>query len=258
MPNNLEVRSPPSRTLMMLESRALTEFGAFWLMRPWLSMTPRGDGHPVLVLPGLLADDNSTQALRGFLNAHGYKAHGWKQGRNLGLRGTVERDMLARIDDLFERHGRRKISLVGWSLGGLYARQLAKLVPGKVRCMISLGSPFVGSPKATNAWRLYEIASGSKVEEQDLMGGGLADAPPVPTTSIYSRTDGICAWQNCLNVEGPEVENIEVHGSHCGLGHLPAAVYAIADRLVQPEGAWKKFERSSGWRAVAFPDWERS
>lgn len=124
--------------------------------------------------------------------------------------------------------------------------------------MISLGSPFIGSPKATNAWRVYEMASGSKVDDQDLFSAGLAEAPPLPTTSIFSRTDGICAWQNCLNEEGPEAENIEVHGSHCGLGHLPAAVYAVADRLAQAEGAWKKFDRSSGWRAVAFPDCRRN
>ena len=254
---HVEARSPPSKALIMMESRALTEFGAFWLMRPWLSITPRGDGHPVLVLPGLLADDTSTQALRGFLDSHGYEAHGWQQGRNVGLRGTVEQDMVARINKLFEHHGRRRISLVGWSLGGLYARQLAKLSPDKVRCVISLGSPFIGSPKATNAWRIYEMASGARIEEQNLISSGLAEPPPVPTTSIFSRTDGICAWQNCLNGEGPEVENIEVHGSHCGLGHLPAAVYAIADRLAQPEGAWKKFDRSSGWRALAFPDWRR-
>ena len=141
---------------MLMEGRALSELSAFWLIRPWLSVSARGDGHPVLVLPGLLADDASTRALRGFLNSHGYKAHGWKQGRNCGLRGTLEGDMLARIDELFERHGGRKISLVGWSLGGLYARQLAKLAPDKVRCVISLGSPFAGSPKSTNAWRVYE------------------------------------------------------------------------------------------------------
>ena len=249
---------PPSTALRLLELRVVPEFGAFWLMRPWLSsVAPLGDGHPVLVLPGLLADDASTHALRGFLNSHGYQAHGWNQGRNFGLRANLERDMLARIDELFERYGRRRISLVGWSLGGLYARQLAKIVPDKVRCLISLGSPFAGSPKSTNAWRAYEMASGSKVEEHDPFGGTLAGAPPVPTTSIFSRSDGICAWQACLNEDGPESENIEVYGSHCGLGHHPAAVYAIADRLAQPEGQWKKFDRR-GWRALAFPDWQRS
>lgn len=240
---------------MLMEGRAVSELSAFWLLRPWLSVTSRGDGHPVLVLPGLLADDGSTQALRGFLNSHGYTAHGWNQGRNFGLRGTLESDMLARVDELFERHGRRRISLVGWSLGGLYARQLAKLAPDKVRCVISLGSPFAGSPRSTNAWRAYEWASGSAVDEQT-MPVALAEAPPVPTTSIFSRTDGICAWQTCLNPDSPLSENIEIDGSHCGLGHHPAAVYAIADRLTQPEGAWKKFDRT-GWRALFFPDWRR-
>jgi pimeloyl-ACP methyl ester carboxylesterase len=242
----------------LLEARALPEFGAFWLIRPWLSaVTPGGDGHPVLVLPGLLADDASTRALRGFLNSHGYQARGWQQGRNFGLRPNLERNMLARIDELFECHGRRRISLVGWSLGGLYARQLAKIVPDRVRCVITLGSPFAGSPKSTNAWRTYELASGSKVEDQVDLLDRLAEAPPVPTTSIFSRTDGICAWQACLNEEGPEVENIEVYGSHCGLGHHPAAVYAVADRLAQPDGAWTKFDRS-GWRHIVFPDWRRT
>ena len=160
------------------------------------------------------------------------------------------------FDELYARYGHRKISLVGWSLGGLYARQLAKVAPDKVRCMISLGSPFAGSPKSTNAWRAYEMVSGSKVEDQDLLDA-LIEAPPVPTTSIFSRTDGICAWQSCLNADGPTSENIEVVGSHCGLGHHPAAVYAIADRLAQPEGDWKKFNRS-GWRRMAFPDWQRA
>jgi pimeloyl-ACP methyl ester carboxylesterase len=249
---------PPSAALMMMESRALPELGAFWLMRPWLSLSARGDGHPVLVLPGLLADDASTRSLRGFLNSHGYRAHGWKQGRNYGLRGNLESEMQARLDDLFERHGRRKVSLVGWSLGGLYARELAKAASDKVRCVISLGSPFAGSPRSTNAWRAYEWASGSKVDEAAFAGrsGTLAEAPAVPTTSIFSRTDGICAWQACLNVDGPLSENIEVDGSHCGLGHHPAAVYAIADRLAQPEGAWQKFDRR-GWRAAVFADWRR-
>src|SRR5262249_43004428 len=158
---------PPSTALQLLEVRVVPEFCAFWLTRPWLSSVAlRGDGHPVLVLPGLRADDNSTCALRSFLNAHGYTAHGWKQGRNFGLRPNLERGMLARIDELFERYGGRRLSLVGWSLGGLYARRLAKIAADKVRCLISLGSPFAGSPKSTNAWRTYELVSGSQHQDQ--------------------------------------------------------------------------------------------
>ncbi|MCW5734897.1 MAG: alpha/beta hydrolase [Enhydrobacter sp.] len=243
----------PSGALAFLEGRALPELAAFWLMRPWLSTTPRGDGHPVLVLPGLLADDVSTKPLRDFLKSHGYQAHGWKLGRNRGLRANVESDMRSRLDELFGRYDSRKVSLVGWSLGGLYARQLAKRAPEKVRCVITLGSPFAGTPESTNAWQAYEWASGSKIDTPSLLTEGLAEPPPVPTTSIFSRTDGVCAWQTCLNPEGEQAENIEVHGSHCGLGHHPAAVYAVADRLAQPEGAWKKFDRTTGWRPLTFP-----
>jgi len=252
-----EALRPPSRTLLFLEGRALQELGAFMMLRPWLAAAPRGDGHPVLVLPGLLASDLSTRPLRSFLKGQGYAAHGWKQGRNLGLRAGIEDAMLARVEELHERYGYRKISLVGWSLGGIYARQIAKMVPDKVRSVISLGSPFAGSPKATNAWRVYEFASGQSVEDSEhKMAGALATPPPVPTTSVFSRTDGICAWQTCINEESEQVENIEVYGSHCGLGHHPAAVYAVADRLAQPEGNWKKFDRS-GWKSLVFPDWRR-
>ena len=248
---------PPSRTLLLLEGRAVQELGAFIVLRPWLAAAPRGDGHPVLVLPGLLASDLSTGPLRSFLKTQGYAAHGWNEGRNLGLRPGVEQAMMQRIEELYARYGGRKLSLVGWSLGGIYARQLAKRLPDKVRSVISLGSPFTGSPKATNAWRVYELASGQRVDDRDNhIAGALADPPPVPTTSIFSRSDGICAWQTCLNEERDEVENIEVYGSHCGLGHHPAAVYAIADRLAQPEGQWKKFDRS-GWRSMVYPDWRR-
>lgn len=254
----VEALRPPSRTLLFLEGRAVQELGAFWMLRPWLAAAPRGDGHPVLVLPGLLASDLSTQPLRSFLNSHGYAAHGWNQGRNLGLRSGVERSMLDRVEELYDRYGGRRISLVGWSLGGIYARQLAKRVPEKVRLVISLGSPFTGSPKATNAWRVYEFASGHRVDDHEQhIAGPLSAPPPVPTTSIFSRSDGICAWQTCLNEETGTAENIEVYGSHCGLGHHPAAVYAVADRLAQPEGQWKKFDRS-GWKSVVFPDWKRA
>jgi pimeloyl-ACP methyl ester carboxylesterase len=248
---------PPSRTLMLLEGRAIHELGAFLGALPLLSLAPRGDGHPVLVLPGLVASDTSTRPLRSFLKSRGYAVSGWRQGRNLGPREGVQHAMVDLVHELSDTHG-RKVSLIGWSLGGVYARQLAKMMPDRVRSVITLGSPFAGSPKATNAWRIYEMASGRRADEQDPpFGGSISATPPVPTTAIFSRTDGICAWQACLNKDGPQAENIEVYGSHCGLGHHPAVVYAIADRLAQPEGAWKKFDRS-GWRHLVFPDWQRT
>jgi pimeloyl-ACP methyl ester carboxylesterase len=244
---------PPSRTLMFLEGRAIHEFGAFIGALPLLSLAPTGDGHPVLVLPGLVASDTSTRPLRTFLKNRGYAASGWRQGRNLGLREGVRDAMVDLVHELGDDHG-RKVSLVGWSLGGLYARQLAKMMPERVRSVITLGSPFAGHPKATNAWRVYELASGRRADEEDSrFGGSLASPPPVPTTAIFSRTDGICAWQGCKEKSSATSESIEVESSHCGMGHHPAVVYAVADRLAQAEGQWQPFDRS-GWRSLVFPD----
>jgi pimeloyl-ACP methyl ester carboxylesterase len=244
---------PPSKTLMFLEGRAIHELGAFLGALPLLSLAPTGDGHPVLVLPGLVASDSSTRPLRHFLRNRCYAVSGWRQGRNLGLRDGVQDAMVDLVHELSDTSG-RKISLVGWSLGGLYARQLAKMMPGRVRSVITLGSPFAGDPKATNAWRVYEVASGRRADEEDgRFGGSLSETPPVPTTAIFSRTDGICAWQGCVEKTSAMSESIEVESSHCGMGHHPAAVYAVADRLAQPEGKWKPFDRS-GWRSLVYPD----
>jgi pimeloyl-ACP methyl ester carboxylesterase len=244
---------PPSRTLMFMEGRALSELGAFVGALPLLSLAPRGDGHPVLVLPGLVASDVSTRPLRSFLKTRGYAVSGWRQGRNLGLREGVQHAMVDLVHELHDTYG-QKVSLVGWSLGGLYARQLAKMMPGRVRSVITLGSPFAAGPKATNAWRVYEMASGRRADEEDArFGGSLSSAPPVPTTAIFSRTDGVCAWQGCMEKASAQSESIEVESSHCGMGHHPAAVYAVADRLAQPEGQWRPFDRS-GWRSLVFPD----
>src|SRR3954464_195461 len=117
---------PPSRTLMFLEGRAISELGAFLGALPLLSLAPRGDGHPVLVLPGLVASDISTRPLRSFLKTRGYAVRGWGQGRNLGLREGVRDSMVELLHEMNDTSG-RKVSLVGWSLGGLYARQLAKM-----------------------------------------------------------------------------------------------------------------------------------
>src|SRR4030081_2343239 len=187
---------PPSRTLMFLEGRAISELGAFLGALPLLSLAPRGDGHPVLVLPGLVASDTSTRPLRSFLKNRGYAVSGWRQGRNLGLRDGVQHAMVDLVHELNDAHG-RKVSLVGWSLGGVYARQLAKMMPDRVRSVITLGSPFAGHPKATNAWRVYEMASGRRADEEDArFGGALFKTPPGPPPPDLSPTDGICAGQS--------------------------------------------------------------
>src|SRR5262249_23398285 len=186
MPIAEQALRPPSKTLMFMEGRFLSEFGVFLGALPLLSLAPQGDGHPVLVFPGLIASDMSTRPLRAFLRNRGYEVRGWEQGRNLGLRPGVQGGMTDLLEEMNDTSG-RKVSLIGWGLGGLYARQLAKMMPERVRSVITLGSPFAGSPKSTNAWRIYEIASGRRADEEDArFGGSLSAPPPVPTTAIFS------------------------------------------------------------------------
>lgn len=236
---------------LALEGRAGWECGAGLAAQPLLTLAPRGDGHPVLTLPLLLGNDLAMQPLRLFLAARGYRACPWGLGVNLGPRGDLMTRCLARLEALRREHGQR-VSLIGWSLGGLYARELAKEAPQAVRCVITLGTPFTGQPRATDIWQVYERVTG------DRMGlpqhhGPLDQAPPVPTTSIYSRSDGIVPWPCSVPEEGALVEAIEVESSHLGLGAHPLSLYAIADRLAQPEGAWQRFERT-GLKALLYPD----
>jgi pimeloyl-ACP methyl ester carboxylesterase len=233
---------PPSPLLLLLEGRALWELGASIAASPFMNSAPKGDGHPVLVFPGLSANDVSTIPMRNFLRDRGYAAYPWNFGFNFGPRSGVLRGCVEHVRELYERHG-RKVSLVGWSLGGLYAREVAKLVPELVRCVVTLGTPFTGSPKANHAWRLYEWISDDKVDQPEIQAQ-LRVPPPVPTTSIYSKTDGIVSWECCINPLGAQTENIEIHASHFGMGLNPAALFAVADRLAQPEGAWRPFDRS--------------
>ncbi len=243
--------APPSRRLLLSEARWVLELAAFFGSYPWLKTLPSGDGHPVMVLPGFVVGDGSTGPLRAFLRDRGYAAHGWELGRNLGRRPGLEEQQLERLNKLRRMHG-RKVSLVGWSLGGVYARELAKQAPDDVRMVITLGSPFKGNVRATNATRLYELLAGHTVEEASAQLQ-LHEPPPVPTTAIYSRTDGIVAWQCSVEEHGHRSESVEVRSSHCGLGHHPAALYVIADRLAQAEGAWTPFDRR-GLRSLFYPD----
>ncbi len=212
---------------------------------PLLARAPKGDGQPVMVFPGLSANDLSTVPLRRYLQWLNHATLGWEQGFNFGPRTGVLDEAKDHLTRTFESTG-RKVSLVGWSLGGVYARELAKELPHMVRSVITLGTPFAGSPRATNVWRLYELASGRKAE-REAENYDLPAAPQVPTTSIYSRTDGVVAWQASVQAPAktnPETENIEVLASHVGLGFNPCAWWAVADRLAQPEGQWQPFTQS--------------
>lgn len=248
---------PPGLGLLLAEMRGIFEFNASLMTAPFLLRAPRGDGHPVLALPGFLAGDLSMAPLRRYLTELGYEAHAWQMGRNLG---GVTRLRAALRDRLAEIHANsgRKVSIVGWSLGGVYARDLALNAPEMVRYVVTLGSPFANDVRATNATRLYEALSGEVVggdpEFLDAIGGDL----PVPTTSIFSRADGVVNWHTCLLRPSVAAENIEVYlASHVGLGVNPAVLWAVADRLAQHEGQFSQFGRSGPF-AIAYAPPERA
>ena len=235
--------------------RLWAEFTSTALVAPILQRAPRGDGHPVLVLPGFVAGDQQTLVLRSYLQTLGYDTYAWELGRNLGPRSIGENGTLLtdRIDAIARATG-RKISLIGWSLGGLMARQAIHERPGAIRQLIALGSPIKGNPQATRGWALYEWLSGHSLSSSEIRREmtRLRRPLPVPSTAIFSRTDGVTNWRNCVQREGPMTENIEVRGSHWGLVVNATALYAIADRLAQPEGEWQPFHRS-GWLAAFYP-----
>jgi pimeloyl-ACP methyl ester carboxylesterase len=230
----------PAPWLLLLEFRAPWEYAAMLASMPWLKRLPAGDGHPVIVFPGLGAADLTTAPLRGLLESLGYSTYPWMQGFNLGPREGVLEGCRQLVRRIAERHG-AKVSLVGWSLGGVYAREMAKEMPELSRCVITLGTPFSGPPSATNAWRVYQLLSGQGVPDPALIEQ-IRGLPEVPTTSIYSKTDGVVAWQCSINPRAAQAENIEVHASHVGMGLNPLALYAIADRLRQDPACWQAFD----------------
>ncbi|MFD1611746.1 esterase/lipase family protein [Sphingomonas tabacisoli] len=235
--------------------RALGELGALPWFAPLLLSAPRGDGHPVLVLPGFVTTDASTTLIRRYLELLGYTPFGWELGRNLGPKaiGRQGEKLIERLDAIYEETG-RKVSIIGWSLGGVMARQVARRRPDKVRQLISLGSPFTGNPWATNVLGAYEALTGQRIDDADTQSQLKESSapPPVPSTAIYTKADGIVAWQNCCEPADAATDNIEVYGSHCGLGVNASVLYAVADRLAQPEGEWAPFKRN-GLRALIYP-----
>ena len=222
--------------------RASVEITSFFMLRRLMKRLPKGDGHPVIIFPGFVASDFSTKPMRKLLKDLGYETYGWGLGRNLRFDDAREAKMNALLKDVFKKHG-RKVSIVGWSLGGIFAREVAKSNPDMVRSVISLGSPISGKLDHTNARRLYEMINGKPEGKMKDRLDTIAIAPPVPTTSIYTKTDGIVAWKGSIQRPGKTPsENICVPASHIGLGVNPLVMYALADRLAQAEGTWAPFE----------------
>ena len=244
----------PSLRLVAMEQRASQEFLAFMATAARLRRMSQGDGHPVMVLPPFGADDTYSAPLRWVLHGQGYSVHGWRQGTNRHRTAKIV-EGLPRCAVRTAHAGAAKVSLIGHSDGGNWARELAREFPWAVRQVITLGSPFRLRPgDSTCADSLAERILGEQIPPPPAALIDEDDRPPIPVavTAIYTRTDGVAAWEAGLESEGPRRENIEVVGSHCGLGYNVAAIIAIADRLAQPEECWQPFWPSPSLRHL-FP-----
>ncbi|MGY2075902.1 esterase/lipase family protein [Blastococcus sp. SYSU DS0828] len=232
-------------------ARALVSAGALAAGSPLLRFAPRGEPHPVVVLPGWLASDASTRTLRRWIGRLGHPVVGWDLGRNHGPRPEVVDGVRALVQRLADEHG-GPVSIVGQSLGGIFARRLAERSPQLVRQVVSLGSPVAGVPSRP---RRAAVGAGMYQEYRRLRAvRDVRPAPalPVPSTSVYSRWDGVVDWRTCLQQEGPISENVAVHASHLGMGLDPAVLWVVADRLAQPRGAWRPFQRPTRLGLRAF------
>jgi pimeloyl-ACP methyl ester carboxylesterase len=231
---------PPSRRLLALEVRGLLDIPALLAAAPFLATAPRGQRQSVIVLPGLGADDRSTVVIRRFLAGLGYDVHGWNRGRNI-RRADADLPAIAQQASRLRAATGLPVSLVGWSRGGIMAREVARKIAPDIRMVITLGSPFA-APTASNVGTLWRLLTGEKAASPrpELMRA-LARSIPVPATAIYTRSDGVVAWQACLEPEGTQSENIEVRTTHLGLGFHAPALWVIADRLAQPFGTWRPF-----------------
>jgi len=239
----------PSRLFLFMEGRALIEAGSFLASWPLLAQNKRGDGRPVLLLPGFMAGDGSMILIKQFLRQMGYAASGWRQGRNMGPTPDLLNPLVEQLRRLYEKED-RKVALIGQSLGGVYARELARLHPEMVSKVITLGSPF----------RMPSTAGVSELVREDVeidaefeaLRKHMASPPPVPVTALYSRSDGIVPWQTCIESPGESRESIEIFSSHIGMAVNPGAITVILDRLALPHGVWRPYT-PGGIMSLWFP-----
>ena len=258
-PSRYRTRPPALINTLTEIPRALLELGSLQAMWPSLSVARRGERHPLLLIPGFMAGDGSLAMLKRYLKFLGYHPETWGFGRNTGQPEHLFDHLPEKLSEMARQWG-EPISLVGQSLGGVFARELAREFPGHVRQVITLGSPF-GARNSAIAMRalthLFRISSGRTVEEmlQLMRDRELHRSPDVPVTAIYSKGDGVVHWESCMEEdEDHHTQNIQVPGSHCGMAFNGVIYYIIADRLAQDPMDWEHFSwRSRPWRTSRKP-----
>lgn len=245
IPNALTTQRPSLSLLLSEPFRAATEFAGHRFGKPCDVMP--GDGHPVVIFPGLGAGGKSVAILRDYCLAMGYDAFDWGQGYNTGPQGDLDawlHILKTQIDDLLAGHT-QQATLIGWSLGGFYARELSKLMAPRVRQVITMGTPFNALADRSNVGWLFRLLNGSSSAIDPALSLRLGTPPPVRTTSIYSRSDGVVAWQTCRHTRKSDlVHDIEVRGSHIGMNWNRDVLAVVADRLGQQSGPWQRYVRA--------------
>lgn len=218
----------PSKALLAGELRAFVHMRWAAAFGKAVALPVSGEGRPVLVLPGFMASDNTTARLRRSLAGAGFAVHGWGLGRNLG----VSADMLDAIDRRVSTIGHdRPVTLIGWSLGGLIAREYAKRAPDRVNRVITMGSPFSGDPRANNAWRMYERIAGHPVDRPPVECR-LSEKPTVPTIACWSARDGVVAPASARGQDGERDMALEFDCTHMAFIADPKAIRTIARLIV--------------------------
>ncbi|NND00384.1 MAG: alpha/beta fold hydrolase [Gammaproteobacteria bacterium] len=228
----------PSFLAVARESLSGFEFARLAAAVPVLRRQPKGNGEPVMVLPGYAASDRSTVPLRAYLSWLGYDTCGWDLGRNTGN----VRELLPRVANRVRLIGQQKgsVNLIGWSLGGVIAREVAREIPAMVRQVVTMGSPVVGGPKYTSLGSAF-AGQGVDLDAIEARIAARESRPiRVPVTSIYSKRDGIVSWQASIDRHNPQVDHIEVGATHLGLGISPDVFRIIAAKLVNPVPARKR------------------
>jgi len=255
--NERVTAKPPALGYAIAElPRALFELVCLLPAHLFLKRAPRGDGHPVITLPGYRSDDTAMLALRRYLARWGYAPYPWGLGANLGIgyqRIDYEKRMLEKLESIVEKHG-EPATLIGWSQGGVIAREVTKQKPEFVRQVIVLGSPLADAPEATTLFRIFRRTSAEEItnELMSVMREVASPLPNVRCICIYSNSDGIVSADIAQDLVSPNVENIRVSSSHLGMAVNPVVLFIIADRLSQPEDDWKPFntytlDRLLGW-----------
>jgi pimeloyl-ACP methyl ester carboxylesterase len=229
---------------LLSESTALWEIGTTLTARRTLArLAPKGDGHPVMLVPGFTASSRAMGQLRRFLDDCGYQSLDWGLGRNTGVSQDTIDDLTSRVNDIATASG-QKVSIIGWSGGGMYARAVATAAPKTVRQVITMGTPFKLNEETLEylpegIHRLHERLSEQQATEETMLNDAWAESPPVPSTSIFSKRDALAPWPFCLDQRDEQSENIQISASHAGMPFNSLIYYLIAERLAQK--TWQPF-----------------